>query len=392
MDDANENTEGNITNFRMLTFPPPTQEPSDGELIFAVAHLALLTITLCGNVSQLVLMLYSNRFRRRSPIQFFIASLLMANALVGATSPWIAIELLIRRWMFSRGACRTFAATMQIGHTILPYLIGAIYVLTVSRTRQASSFFFVFSFQTTSTCPSHRCRFRQPTIVIAFLIIILALTFFIVAPVAASAKVRRVIVNRLRTTFRVAPPSINSIESLQLESRVRSKTLQSNDFSVRFETTYCTIPFLTDYYSAAVAALIEYIVPLTICVIFIMKLRIESYRQFSLFKIELYLCIITLLHFSTSWLHYLPNDIQTVIFFFLPSRIMPSDVTSLFALVASSLSWLPAACLSTQWHNHEVGYDLKSPQKLMDGMAATPLQPHTVRSIEIQEVPACCCP
>ena len=105
---------------------------SDMELFLSLLHLVCLTSILCGNVSQLVLQLYTRRLRDVTHVQQFLAFFFVINAFVSLGTPWMIVETLVRHWTFGPSACRAYQATAQVGRTILPYIIVALYVVTVS--------------------------------------------------------------------------------------------------------------------------------------------------------------------------------------------------------------------------------------------------------------------
>lgn len=102
------------------------------ELFLSLLHLLCLTSILCGNVSQLVLQLYTRRLRDTTHVQQFLAFFFLINAFVSLGTPWMIVETLVRHWTFGQNACRVYQATAQLGRTLLPYIIVALYVITVS--------------------------------------------------------------------------------------------------------------------------------------------------------------------------------------------------------------------------------------------------------------------
>ncbi|CAD6197525.1 unnamed protein product [Caenorhabditis auriculariae] len=112
--------------------PPPTQQPSDAQLVLTLLHLVCLTSALCGNVSQFVLQLYTHRHRDGYPVQHLLTIFFGLNVAVSLGIPWLIVTTLVRYWTFGKAACRIYQGSLLLGKITLPYVISFLYILLVT--------------------------------------------------------------------------------------------------------------------------------------------------------------------------------------------------------------------------------------------------------------------
>ncbi|KAF1757777.1 hypothetical protein GCK72_014233 [Caenorhabditis remanei] len=282
------------------------------ELFLSLLHLVCLTSILCGNVSQLVLQLYTRRLRDVTHVQQFLAFFFVINAFVSLGTPWMIVETLVRHWTFGPSACRAYQATAQVGRTILPYIIVALYVVT-----------------SMSISPSRKCRIRQSFTSMMFVIIFALLVLFIIIPVIGSST---------------------------LIPQIHGNHLPGELYSVMFESFFCVIPFSEEVYTDGVALFVEVIVPLILCTICAVRLKMTTKEMTSMMSIDsvnYYLLWISVIHFSTSVWYYFSVETKRWIFDFLPSPMDYRDILCLLPYISSSLTWYPASDMSTLWSLYE---------------------------------------
>ncbi|CCU83324.1 G-protein coupled receptors family 1 profile domain-containing protein [Caenorhabditis elegans] len=295
-----------------IAIPPPTQQPSNMELFLSLLHLLCLTSILCGNVSQLVLQLYTRRLRDTTHVQQFLAFFFLINAFVSLGTPWMIVETLVRHWTFGQNACRVYQATAQLGRTLLPYIIVALYVITGM-----------------SINPSRKCRIRQSFMSMMFVIIFALLVLFIIIPVIGSST---------------------------LDQQIHGNHLPGELYSVMFESFFCVIPFAEEVYTDGVALFVEVLVPIALCTVCALKLKMitkEISTVISINSVNYYLFWISIIHFSTSFWYYFSVETKQWIFDFLPSPMDYRDIICLLPYISSSLTWYPASDLSAFWSLHE---------------------------------------
>ncbi|CAP26181.1 Protein CBR-BATH-37 [Caenorhabditis briggsae] len=302
-----------------IAIPPPTQQPSNIELFLSLLHLVCLTSSLCGNVSQLVLQLYTRRLRDSTHVQKFLAFFFIINAFVSLGTPWMIVETLVRHWTFGPNACKAYQATAQVGRTVLPYIIVALYVIT-----------------SISINPSRKCSMRQSFTSMILVIIFALLVLFIIIPVIGSST---------------------------LVPQIHGNHLPGELYSVMFESFFCVIPFSEEVYTDGVALLVEVIVPLILCIICAIQLKTApkgSNPQMSTDSMNYYLIWISVIHFSTSFWYYFSTETKLWIFGFIPSPMDYRDILCLLPYLSSSLTWYPASDMSAFWSLYEA--QSESPQ------------------------------
>ncbi|CAL2040569.1 unnamed protein product [Caenorhabditis brenneri] len=302
----------NSTIIPYIAIPPPTQQPTNMELFLSLLHLVCLTSILCGNVSQLVLQLYTRRLRDVTHVQQFLAFFFIVNAFVSLGTPWMIVETLVRHWTFGPSACRAYQATAQVGRTLLPYAIVALYVVT-----------------SLSINPTRKCRARQSFTSVMFIIIFILLVLFIIIPVIGSST---------------------------LVPQIHGNHLPGELYSVMFESFFCVIPFAEEVYTDGVALFVEVIVPMIICTICAVRLKLttrSTSTSIPIDSVNYYLLWISAIHFSTSFWYYFSVETKRWLFDFLPSPMDYRDILCLLPYISSSLTWYPASDMSAFWSLYE---------------------------------------
>ncbi|CAI5447424.1 unnamed protein product [Caenorhabditis angaria] len=178
------------TTLPLVKIIPPIQQPTDSDLLLIFFHILFMTFGICGNISQISIQIYHRRFRRKSPIS------------LGA--PYVVLEILSKQWSFSRATCQFSEITGQIGRTLVPYTISAIFL--------ATGFPEIFA------------------ILPGFLMSVLVLVLLILLRVG---------------------------ESAQLESHLLGQAIRANNNTIMFEIFQCTVPFRAQIYTPGLAAIIE---------------------------------------------------------------------------------------------------------------------------------------
>ncbi|CAI2350780.1 unnamed protein product [Caenorhabditis sp. 36 PRJEB53466] len=312
MPSLEEEMNSTIVPYPYIAIPPPTQQPTNLELFLSLLHLVCLTSILCGNVSQLVLQLYTRRLRDVTHVQQFLAFFFIINAFVSLGTPWMIVETLVRHWTFGPSACRAYQATAQVGRTLLPYAIVALYVVT-----------------SMSINPSRKCRIRQSFTTIMFTIIFTLLVLFIIVPVIGSST---------------------------LIPRIHGNRMPGEVFSVMFESFFCVIPFADEVYTDGVALFVEVIAPVVLCCICAIRLKMATKDIPTMMPIDCinnYLLWIAAIHFSTSFWYYFTPETKRWIFSFLPTPMDHRDILCLLPYISSALTWYPASDLSAFWSIYE---------------------------------------
>ncbi|CAJ0602865.1 unnamed protein product [Cylicocyclus nassatus] len=121
--EENANDTTGDENLPVLSFLPPTEEPSSVEIATSVALVACLTIAICGNASQIVLQIYTKRLKRQNPSQFFITLLFIIHFLIPLGLPMVVLEKLVKIWMFGPFSCSAYHSLASAGRVLTPWAI-----------------------------------------------------------------------------------------------------------------------------------------------------------------------------------------------------------------------------------------------------------------------------
>lgn len=165
---------------------------------------------------------------------------------------------------------------------------------------------------------------------------------------------------------------ILTLHFFQLLNQIHGNTVPGEVFSVVFESFFCVIPFADEVYTDGVALFVEVIVPVLLCSICAVRLKITTKEIPTMMPIDCinhYLvsyppqvCLhsgtfqlwIASIHFSTSFWYYFSPETKQWLFSFIPSPMDHRDVLCLLPYISSSLTWYPASDLSAFWSMYEV--------------------------------------
>uniref|UniRef100_A0A8R1ER99 Uncharacterized protein n=1 Tax=Caenorhabditis japonica TaxID=281687 RepID=A0A8R1ER99_CAEJA len=178
--------------------------------------------------------------------------------------------------------------------------------------------------------PAKKCLIRQSCTSIMFTIIFSLLVLFIVVPVIGSST---------------------------LVPRIHGNRMPGEVFSVMFESFFCVIPFAEDVYTDGVALFVEVLVPVLLCSICAIRLKMTTKEIPTMLPIDCinhYLLWIASIHFSTSFWYYLSVETQRKLFAFMPTPMDHRDILCLLPFISSALTWYPASDLSAFWSIYEV--------------------------------------
>ncbi|CAD5227703.1 unnamed protein product [Bursaphelenchus xylophilus] len=113
----------------VLLIYPPTPEPTFHCLFTTTALITLLTLSICGNFSQLALQYYSGRLRvgtsDSSPncTQLYIGILYIVQFFLSLSLPSVIVDHLVQIWMFGMITCASHFVLVNVGRTASAWLI-----------------------------------------------------------------------------------------------------------------------------------------------------------------------------------------------------------------------------------------------------------------------------
>ncbi|CAD5220430.1 unnamed protein product [Bursaphelenchus okinawaensis] len=117
------------SNAQVLLIYPPTPEPTFHCLFTTTALITLLTLSICGNFSQLALQYYSRRLRvgnsDSSPncTQLYIGILYIIQFFFALSLPSVIVDHLVQIWMFGMITCASHFVLINVGRTASAWLI-----------------------------------------------------------------------------------------------------------------------------------------------------------------------------------------------------------------------------------------------------------------------------
>uniref|UniRef100_A0A1I7XRL9 G protein-coupled receptor n=1 Tax=Heterorhabditis bacteriophora TaxID=37862 RepID=A0A1I7XRL9_HETBA len=127
---------------------------------------------------------------------------------------------------------------------------------------------------------------------------------------------------------------------------IRKEEIDSEQYIMLIHSYKCALRVTTNPIARMLKFSFEFAVPLVITIYLYLGIRAYAKNKETVQGISRYLTYITVTHFSSNSLYYIPENKRAQLISFLPPYVDPNDIPLLLPYISSAVLWIPVSHLS----------------------------------------------